>query len=203
VEIFSVGESGERSLQLTQDSTESPDVSNIHPVCSSDGTWIAFTSIRVGQSDIFLMHPDGNGKVPLTDEQADDADATFSPDSRQIAFVSQRDGRGSIYMMNLDGTILGSLADLPGSISSLAWSPDGSRIAFYSYREGYVSGIFRTPTDGSGQIGMQIALAPRTLEATNPCWLPANYEAVGQQGGVGSTERVVGTIIAACLADHR
>ena len=274
VEIFSVGESGGQPLQLTHDSNESPDVMNTHPACSPDGTWIAFTGIRDGQSDIFLMYPDGKGEVRLTDDPADDTDAAFSADGKQIAFVSQRDGHGVIYIMELDGTILGSLADLPGNVSSPAWSPDGSQIAFsleqdgvsqiyvvnldgsglvnlsnypgsdydpawspdgskiafyssdrgedgqeaiyvmdtqgryasilaagtprqlqrnmgpawspdgkwiafYSYREGYLSGIFRTPTDGSGQIGMQIALTPNTLEATNPCWLPASLRGFG------------------------
>jgi Tol biopolymer transport system component len=268
-EIFSLSEGGSQPVQLTYDSDESVGAINTGPACSPDGRWIAFTGIRNGQSDIYLMRPDGSEETRLTDDPADDADPAFSPDGGQIAFVSQRDGNKGIYVMDLDGTILARLANLPANVSSPAWSPNGTQIAFtadvngysqiylvnlgsseqvnisnypgsdygpswspdgskiafysasrvegnqevlymvnkdgsglaaltsekpnqmernmgpawspdgiwiafYSYREGYLSGIFETPSDGSGKLGLQNALTPRSLEAVHPCWLPVN-----------------------------
>ena len=64
---------------------------------------IVFTSDRDGNSEIYVMNPDGSGQTRLTNNGAIDADPVWSPDGTKIAFWSERDGPAEIYVMNADG----------------------------------------------------------------------------------------------------
>ena len=66
-------------------------------------TKIAFESKRDGNTDIYIMNPDGSGQKRLTNNPAFDMSPSWSPDGKKIAFVSLRDGY-EIYVMNADGT---------------------------------------------------------------------------------------------------
>jgi TolB protein len=50
------------------------------------------------------MNIDGNGKINLSNNIADDYSPVFSPDGSKIAFMSRRDGNPEIYIMNADGS---------------------------------------------------------------------------------------------------
>jgi Tol biopolymer transport system component len=96
---------------------------------------VLFESHRDGNSEIYLMNPDGSNPVNLTQNAAFDYSATWSPDGTKVAFVSDRDGDNEIYVMNADGSIPVNVTQDPGSDTYPVWSPDGTRIAFQSDRE--------------------------------------------------------------------
>ena len=66
--------------------------SDSSPALSLNGKWVAFTSERMGQADIYRVHPDGTGLEQLTNDPAFDDQAAFSPDGTQIVFVTTRAG---------------------------------------------------------------------------------------------------------------
>lgn len=70
---------------------------------SPDGTKIAFVSERDGNSEIYVMNPDGSGQARLTRSADTDSQPAWSLDSRRIAYVSGRDGIPQIYVMGSDG----------------------------------------------------------------------------------------------------
>ena len=153
------------------------------PAWSPDGTQIAFESERDGHWQIYVMNADGSGQRNLSNNPFMEHEPAWSPDGQRIAFHSDNrvsGGNEVIYMMSPDGSNVADLTSERAETSQRdmgpAWSPDGNWIFFSSYRDGYSSGVFKTPADGSGQIGLQIALTPTTLEAANPCWLPARFE---------------------------
>jgi TolB protein len=79
---------------------------------------IAFTSLRDGNWEIYVMNADGTGLTRLTNHHADDRRPAWSPDGTRIAFVSNRDlARGNfnweIYVMNADGTGVTRLTNHP------------------------------------------------------------------------------------------
>ncbi len=180
-EIYVMNLDGTEATRLTDDPAN-----DLSPAWSPDGIQLLFTSDREGRSQIYRMNADGSGLDNLSNSPASDFGPAWSPDGKKIAFYSpDRGGNGqeAIYVMTRDGSDIAPLtgsANLTGTASGRlqrdmapVWSPDGGRILFYSTREGVPSGIFETRADGSGLLGLELALTPRTLEAANPCWLPA------------------------------
>ena len=60
------------------------------PTWSPDGKWIAFTSHRDGNNDIYLVSPDGSNLRNLTNNPAEDKAPMWLADGQSIAFESNR-----------------------------------------------------------------------------------------------------------------
>jgi dipeptidyl aminopeptidase/acylaminoacyl peptidase len=71
---------------------------------STAGGWIAFTSNRDGNHEIYAMRDDRGQPRRLTHHAAADFWPTWSSDGERIAFVSDRDGNDEIYVMDADGS---------------------------------------------------------------------------------------------------
>ena len=103
---------------------------------------IVFTSLRDGNTEIYVMDANGGNQENLTNHPADDRHPDWSPDGRKIAFVSRRDGAGSqIHVMDAGGKNVIRLTDEPGGKRDPDWSPDGKQIAFsvYGRDEDYIA----------------------------------------------------------------
>lgn len=94
---------------LTRPAQGSETIHNQNPAISPDGTKIAFTTSRSGQTgyyDIYVVNRDGSNLhnlTPGTDKWNEGA-PTWSPNGTQLAFTSDRTGTNQIYVMNADGT---------------------------------------------------------------------------------------------------
>lgn len=97
---------------------------------------IAFTSLRDGNFEIYVMNADGSAETRLTTETAHDYDPSWSPDGSKIAFTSEREGDANVYVMDPDGTDVVQLTDDPATDNDPTWSPDGSKILFTTQRDG-------------------------------------------------------------------
>ena len=62
--------------------------------------YIAFTSERDGDAEIYIMDTKGKNLQNLTNHPARDVQPAFSPDGQWMAYVSDRDGNSRIYLMN-------------------------------------------------------------------------------------------------------
>ena len=93
-----------RTARIKYGSRESVGELDRAPAWSPDGTRIAFSSERDGNSDIYVMNPDGSNKVRLTEHAAIDTDPAWSPAGTRIAFTSNRESFPAIWVMNADGT---------------------------------------------------------------------------------------------------
>ncbi len=83
---------------------------NYAPAWSPDGQWIAYQSnADSGQSEIWIMHPDGRDARRLTTTPGGWSRApAWSPDGRWLAFVSSRAGSlgddyGEVFVVPVDG----------------------------------------------------------------------------------------------------
>ena len=83
--------------------TDNPATDDL-PSISPDGTQVAFTSDRSGNTNIYVMDIDGTDVTQLTTDPHDDLQPAWSPDGTKIAFHSNRDGDFDILVMNADGT---------------------------------------------------------------------------------------------------
>lgn len=107
---------------------------------------IVFTSDESGNTDIWLMDADGNGRRQLTDDPHTDSDPSVSPDGRYIFFMSNRTGADHIWRMNIDGSdarqmTYGRLERWP------VCSPDGKWVAYNSWESGKGT-IWKIPAEG-------------------------------------------------------
>ena len=118
---------------------------------------IAYSKPLNGQSEIYVMSPDGSNPDNVTQHPGgDDLAPALSPGGTRIAFTSDRDGDGEIYVMNADGSWQTNLTDNPAADDrNPVWSPDGTKIAFESDQEGANSNdkfeIYLMNADGSGR----------------------------------------------------
>jgi tricorn protease len=104
----------------------------IHPRFSPDGKWIAFSSDRYGNYDVFVMPAGGGPSRRLTYHSASDTVVGWSRDSRRVVFSSARGrvypGIPSLYEVPIDGGLEQPLATDWGYWGS--YSADGKQFAF-------------------------------------------------------------------------
>jgi Tol biopolymer transport system component len=105
-----------------------------HPVISSDGRKILFSSIiAAGKYDLYLMNADGSGRIQLTSGGLSRQEFGWSPDETKIAFVGfdSQNLVSNLFTVNSDGTSLTQLTF--GNIDFAmppVFSPDGGKILF-------------------------------------------------------------------------
>lgn len=140
-DIWSVREDGSQALRLTTHPAR-----DIAPKFSPDGKWIAFSSDRYGNHDVFVMPAGGGEARRLTWYSGPDAVAGWSPDSRRVLFSSTRgDGAfpsvANLYEVPLEGG-LGQLVPTDwGSWGS--WSADGKKLAFVRHPQSWTRKHYR------------------------------------------------------------
>jgi TolB protein len=111
---------------------------------------IAFTSLRDGEDEIYVMNADGGAETRITHSPFQDISPAWSPDGSKIAFASPRYGNFEIFVMNANGSMQANLTNHPSDDLSPAWSPDGTKIVFASGRDGNRE-IYVMNADGTGQ----------------------------------------------------
>jgi len=118
------------------------------PTWSPRGDWIAFTSKRDGDYEVYRIKPDGAYLQRLTRLPGPDAHPSFSPDSEWIAFATGSRGfkdealglvigalppqfqpYGEIAVMRLDGSDLHVLTDDSIEQGAPVWIPPGAAIS--------------------------------------------------------------------------
>jgi TolB protein len=75
-------------------------VGETRPAWSPDGKRIAFSSARSGSADIWLVNPDGQELVRLTEAPGAETSPAWSPEGRSLAYVSTE--AGAMRLMLLD-----------------------------------------------------------------------------------------------------
>ncbi|MFC1878522.1 hypothetical protein ACFLZW_01285 [Chloroflexota bacterium] len=130
------------------------------------GEWIAFTSDRDVNQEIYLMNKNGSDQRNLTKNPANDFAPAGIPGGDQIAFTSDRDGHQEIYLVDVDGNLYGSLTRNPAQDFNPGWSSDGSWIVFVSDRDGNME-IYLLKRDGSNAL---VNFSAHSAEDNYPTW---------------------------------
>jgi Tol biopolymer transport system component/DNA-binding winged helix-turn-helix (wHTH) protein len=133
------------------------------PTWSADGRWIAYSSDRGDNFDIWAQ-PVGEGNpIQITSGAARDWQPSWSPDGRYIAYRSERDG-GGLFLVSVFGGPDRRLTDFGFQPQ---WSPDSSRILFVDAQQLYVVGV-----DGGPPSQIAGAATSRLIGRFRVAWHP-------------------------------
>ncbi len=142
-DIWTADDNGQNVQRLTVHSAR-----DIYPRFSPDGKWIAFSSDRNGNLDVFIIPAKGGDAKQLTFHSADDNVLGWTPDSRNVLFSSQRgeDFMAKLYTVSVDGGLEHSAGPDMGIAGS--YSPDGKKLAINRkgqvYWRKYYRGAYNT-----------------------------------------------------------
>ena len=118
---------------------------------------IVFSSNRDGNSEIYIMNPDGSEQVNLTEHRAADYNPVWSPTGEQILFVSDRHGTKDLYLMNADGTNVRKVFRKLVGRQYPTWSPDGKQLAYHRFDK---LAIYVASSDGKDEEKLTSGLWP-------------------------------------------
>jgi tricorn protease len=137
-DIWTADENGQNVQRLTVNRAR-----DVYGRFSPDGKWIAFSSERNGNLDVFLIPSGGGNPKQLTAHSADDTVLGWSSDSRSILFSSQRgeDFMPQLYLVSTDGGAARRAGTDMGVQAS--YSPDGQRLAYNQKSQVYWRKYYR------------------------------------------------------------
>jgi tricorn protease len=142
-DIWTADENGQNIQRLTVNKAR-----DAYPRFSPDGKWIAFSSDRNGNLDVFLMPANGGTPKQLTYHSADDTVLGWTPDGKGVLFSSNRgeDFMPQLYVVGVDGGMPWRAGPDMGNQAS--FSPDGKHIAYNPkgqvYWRKYYRGAYQT-----------------------------------------------------------
>ena len=163
--------------------------SNQSPAWSGDGTKIAFSSSRSGDSQIWVADAGGANLHSITSLKGPNVAPTWNPRSNsQLAWAGGRTGLPQIYTMDQDGANVQRLTD-SGYAVSPSWSPNGQFLTFAWDRK------YGPGAPGGYDIYVMDIASKRWLQLSHeagvndyPSWAPDNRHIVFERKVGGHTD---------------
>ena len=118
---------------------------------------IVFTSSREGNSEIYIVNPDGSDQQNLTQHRARDSAPVWSPTGEQILFASNRGGIEDLYLMDADGTNVRQVFKKLIRREFPTWSPDGKVLTYHRF---HTLSTYTAASDGKNEEELTDGLWP-------------------------------------------
>jgi tricorn protease len=137
-DVWTADENGQNVQRLTVNRAR-----DVYGRFSPDGKWIAFSSDRNGNMDVYLI-PAGGGQVKqLTNHSSDDTVLGWSADGRSVLFVANRgeDFTAQLYLVSTEGGMPWKAGTDMGVQAS--YSPDGQKLAYNQKAQVYWRKYYR------------------------------------------------------------
>ncbi|MCA1619195.1 MAG: DPP IV N-terminal domain-containing protein [Acidobacteria bacterium] len=166
---------------------------DVYPRFSPDGKWLAFSSDRNGNLDVYLIPAAGGTVKQLTSHSADDTVLNWSPDGRSVLFSSNRGENflPLLYTVSVDGGMPVSAGADSGVQAS--FSPDGRRLAYNQKSQAYWRKFYRGSYQSDVMVGDVAAKKFSSLTDFDgmdswPMWArDGNIYFVSDRDGAGQT----------------
>jgi TolB protein len=138
----------------------------LFPAWSSDSKWMAFTSYRAGNPDLYIRNLH-NGQESKVSKQGINITAAWVPGKFELAATLSFSGDQEIYLLTGSGKIIKRLTKSRGIDVAPSWSPDGKKIAFVSNRAGSAQIYIKDVVSGKVR-----RLTYEGRKNTQPSWSP-------------------------------
>jgi serine/threonine protein kinase/Tol biopolymer transport system component len=116
------------------------------PIYARDGEWIAFSSNRSGNQDLWAVSRRTGAVRRLTDDPAHDFDPAFMPDGR-LLWSSNRSGHFEVWLAEADGSGARQVTQDGVDAENPVPTPDG-RFILYASANPRARGIMKVRPDG-------------------------------------------------------
>ena len=179
-ELFLCDFDGDNITQFTRNQ----DIA-LFPSWSWDGRWVAYTSYKNGQPDLFIRHIRENRGAVVTKPGINTTPA-WVPNKFALAATQSFSGDPEIYMLTGDGKVIRQLTHSRDIDTSPTFSPDGKQMAFVSKRSGSPQ-IHIMTIDG----GRTRRLTFSGNNNTQPDWSPAGDKICYTAMASGQTDIMV------------
>ena len=160
-EIYTCEFDGYNPRRLTNNNTIT-----LFPAWSTDGKWMAFTSYKDGNPDLYVKNL-SQGQETKISKQGINITPAWVPKKLELAATLSFSGDQEIYLLTGSGKIIKRLTNNRGIDVSPSWSPDGKQFAFVSDRSGsaqiYVQDV---------ESGKVRRLTYEGSKNTQPSWSP-------------------------------
>jgi eukaryotic-like serine/threonine-protein kinase len=147
-------------------------INDRQPVFAPRGDWVAFSSNRSGNLDLWAISPRTGVVRSITDDPADDWDPGFSPDGRSLFWSSNRSGNLEIWASNPDGSGAHQVTHDGEDAQNPTQTRNGKWIVYSSANRKH-PGLWKIHPDGSG--AEQLAKGPVQLPEVSPDGTWATY----------------------------
>ncbi|MCF8366200.1 MAG: PDZ domain-containing protein [Bacteroidales bacterium] len=127
---------------ITKNLTNSNGAHDRNQDWSPDGKWIAFISDKSGETEIYIMKPDGSEEPVQLTKNADTYKFGFewSPDSKKIAWTDQKKRLQFVDIDTRDVTLVEATDE--GEFRTFVWTPDSKWLAYVKPSIDQVSRIY-------------------------------------------------------------
>ena len=145
------------------------------PAWSPDGRYIAFSSARTGQGDIYLIDAhqiDAPPRRLTSDATSSELDAAWAPDASRLAFVGHSDNGDSLWVIDdIQAGTARRVVPWTHTQTRPSFSPDGKWLAFYSdHTQQDRFDLYAVAADGGAA---PVLLAKGVvMNARGPAWTP-------------------------------
>jgi TolB protein len=112
-------------------------VQDMSPASSPDGKYLAFTTNRDSNWEIYIGAADGSMQERVTyTNTAFNVSPMWSPDGKSVIYESSREGTRNIFLADMATGQETRLTDSAANDVNAFWSPDSQKILFQTNRDG-------------------------------------------------------------------
>ena len=160
-EIYACGFDGYNPRRITNNNAIT-----LFPAWSTDGRWMAFTSFKAGNPDLYIRDLKQGQEIKVSKPGINSTPA-WAPGKFEMAATMSFSGDSEIYLLTGAGKIIKRLTQSHGIDTTPSWSPDGKKIAFESARSGNAQIYIKDLVSGTVR-----RLTYEGTKNTQPSWSP-------------------------------
>ena len=149
------------------------------PVYSPDGRWVAFSSNRSGNLDVWTANRQSGAVVRMTDDAAEDYDPAYTPDGKHLLWSSNRSGNFEIWIAETDGSGARQLSHDGVDAENATVTRDGQWVIYGSYGAAK-PGIAKIPLNGGAAVLLYRGASQVPEVSPDGKWVAFNAVAINQ-----------------------